>query len=387
VSRPAGWMDETHAGLRELAVRFIRSEVLPAHDEWIRAKAMPRSFWTAAGELGLLGCSVPTEYGGGGGDLLHDFVVLEALTRSGVVASSVQVSSFIVPGYFVRYGSREQKATWLPRLCSGQSIGALAMTEPDAGSDLRAIRCRAVRDGDNYRISGSKTFITNGTQADVLLVAARAEPGGDHRGLSLFVIDVRECQGSISRRRLDKLGQHESDTAEVVLDDVVVPASALLGRPGDGWSMLMSQLPAERLACGVNAVAAMELAVDLAVSYANERQAFGKPLLAHQHLKFELAECTTITAVARAFLDSLLARLAHDEPDPTSAAMAKWWLTEMEGDVIDRCLQVFGGYGYMQEFTISRLYANARAQRIYGGSNEIMKELIGRSLLEKQAGG
>jgi acyl-CoA dehydrogenase len=376
------WMSDELAALEELTADFIAKEALPRHAQWVLDKRIGRDFWEAAGEIGLLGCSVPTEFGGGGATVLHDFVVLAAMTRAGLTASSLQVHSVIMPHYLVRYGSPEQKKRWLPDLCAGRAIGALAMTEPDVGTDLQALRTRAVRDGDDYVISGSKTFITNGTTADLVIVAATTDPSKKAHGITLFAVETANSPGFRVGCALHKIGQHESDTAELFFDGVRVPAANRLGAEGQGWGMLMGQLPLERLIVGVNSVAAMETAVDLATEYANERRAFGRPLIDKQHVRFELAECATLAHVARTFLDSCIVRLLDGTLDSTVAPMAKWWLSEVECQVVDRCLQIFGGYGYMQEYPIARLYVNARVQKIYGGTNEIMKEVIGRGLVK-----
>lgn len=376
------WMSKDLAALEELADDFFAKEALPRQAQWISEKRIGRDFWEAAGALGLLGCSVPAEFGGGGATVLHDFVVLAAMTRAGLTASSVQVHSVIMPHYLVQYGSLEQKKRWLPRLCAGRAIGALAMTEPDTGTDLQSIRTRAVREGDDYVISGAKTFITNGSTADLVIVAATTDPSKRAQGITLFVVETAACPGFRVGRALHKIGQHESDTAELFFDGVRVPAANRLGAEGQGWGMLMGQLPVERLIVGVNSVAAMETAVRLATEYANERRVFGRPLIDKQHVRFELAECATLTHVARTFLDSCIARLLDGTLDATVPPMAKWWLSEVECQVVDRCLQIFGGYGYMQEYPIARLYTNARVQKIYGGTNEIMKEIIGRGLVK-----
>jgi acyl-CoA dehydrogenase len=259
------------------------------------------------------------------------------------------------------------------------------MTEPDTGSDVQAIRTRARPTEGGYRIDGAKTFITNGSVADLVIVAASTHPEDRGRGLSLFLLDTKHLAGFAVTRVLNKIGQHESDTAELFFDDVRVPASALLGAEGDGWRMLMEQLPRERLAVGVTAVAAMRRALSLATQYANERTSFGQRLIQHQHVRFELAECATLVHIAETFLDDCIVKLLDGDLDTTTVSMAKLWLTDTECQVVDRCLQIFGGYGYITEFPIADLYRNARAQRIYGGTNEIMKEVIGRSLIARDS--
>lgn len=379
-------MTDDYAALATTAAAVLAVEASPHVDRWREQHHMDREFWLRLGELGLLCCGVPAQWGGGGGTVVHDYVVLDALVRAGISPASMQVHNVVVPHYITSYGTDEQKRRWLPRMAAGDAIGALAMTEPDTGSDVQAIRTRARRDGDSYVISGAKTFITNGSVADVIIVAATTDPALRGRGIGLFVVETAQCQGFSVDRVLKKLGQHESDTAELSFDEVRVAAANRLGEEGAGFAMLMGQLPAERLLVAVTATAAIERAVELATRYANERHAFGKPLIAQQHVKFELAECATHARVARVFLDSCIAKLLAGELDETTVSMAKWWFAELEGQVVDRCLQLFGGYGYMDEFPIARLYAAARAQRIYGGSSEIMKEVIGRTLVDPARG-
>jgi acyl-CoA dehydrogenase len=377
------WMSEEYAALHELATRFAQSEGVPALPRWRAQQHVDAEFWQAAGKIGLLCCGVPAEYGGGGGTVVHDFVVLDALVRAGLTPAPMQVHNVVVSHYIVRYGTPEQRARWLPEMAAGRLVGALAMSEPDTGSDVQSIRTRAVREGDEYVLTGSKTFITNGSIAGLVIVAATTDPTRRGKGLSLFVVETADTPGFHVARVLDKIGQHDSDTAELVFDQVRVPAAHRLGAEGDGFAMLMGQLPQERLLVGVTATAAIEHAVALTTRYVNERTAFGKPLIAQQHVRFELAECATHARVARAFLDDCITRLLADDLDDVTVSMAKWWFSELEGRVVDKCLQLFGGYGYMDEYPIARLYTAARAQRIYGGTNEIMKEIIGRTLVER----
>ncbi|GAA4395351.1 acyl-CoA dehydrogenase family protein [Tsukamurella soli] len=375
--------DAELAALHDLASRFAAAAGTPNVDQWRRQQHVDRAFWLEAGELGLLCCGVPAADGGGGGTVAHDFAVLDALVRAGLSPAPVQVHSVVVAHYLVRYGTDEQRARWLPEMAAGRMIGALAMTEPDTGSDVQSLSTKAVRDGDDYLITGSKTFITNGACADLVIVAASTDPTKRGKGLSLFVIETADRPGFSVGRTLHKMGQHDSDTAELHFDRVRVPASNRLGDEGRGFAMLMGQLPVERLLVGVTATAAIEHAVQITTRYVNERKAFGKPLIQQQHIRFELAECATHARVARAFLDDCVARLLAGDLDDTTVSMAKWWFSDLEGQVVDRCLQLFGGYGYMDEYPISRMYTAARAQRIYGGTNEIMKEIIGRTLVDR----
>ncbi|MFD0783452.1 acyl-CoA dehydrogenase family protein [Micromonospora azadirachtae] len=379
---PSPWRTPEHDDLAELARAFFTREVLP-HTERLIAQGHPdREHYRRAGELGLLGLSVPEQYGGGGGDFTHEAVLLQEQTYTGEASLGLAVHSGIVTGYLVAYGSEEQKRRWLPGLCSGELVGAIAMTEPDGGSDLQALRTRAVPDGDDYLVTGAKTFISNGGLADLVIVAAKTDPEQRAAGISLLVCEVGgEPEGFHRGRLLPKIGLQSNDTAELFFDGLRVPAANLLGdAEGLGFVQLMQQLPQERLVIGVGAVAAMERAVELTVAYAKERTAFGKPLLGHQNTRMVLAECATRTQASRVFLDDCITRHARGELDVATAAMAKYWLTDGQCEVVDRCLQLFGGYGYTTEYPIARMYADARAQRIYGGTNEIMKELIARAL-------
>lgn len=379
---PNPWRTPEHDDLADLARAFFAKEVTP-HAERLIAQGHPdRDLYRRAGELGLLGLSVPEEYGGGGGDITHEAVLLHEQTLAGDSSLGIAVHSGIVTGYLVAYGTEEQKRRWLPGLCSGELVGAIAMTEPDGGSDLQAIRTRAVRDADDYLVSGAKTFISNGGLADLIIVAVKTDPGQGASGVSLLVCEVAGDQPGFRRGRLlSKIGLQANDTAELFFDDMRVPAANRLGdAEGLGFVQLMRQLPQERLVIGIGAVAAMERAIELTTAYAKERTAFGKPLIGHQNTRMVLAECATTARVARVFLDDCLLRLARGDLDVSTAAMAKYWLTDAQCEVIDRCLQLFGGYGYVTDYPIARMFADARAQKIYGGTNEIMKELIARAL-------
>ncbi|MEV6377598.1 acyl-CoA dehydrogenase family protein [Micromonospora musae] len=379
---PSPWRKPEHDDLAELARTFLTREVLPHTDRLLAQGHPDREHYRRAGELGLLGLSVPEQYGGGGGDFTHEAVLLQEQTYAGESSLGLAVHSGIVTGYLVAYGSEEQKRRWLPGLCSGELVGAIAMTEPDGGSDLQAMRTRAVRDGDDYLVTGAKTFISNGGLADLVIVAVKTDPQQRAAGISLLVCEVGGDPDGFRRGRLlSKIGLHANDTAELFFDGLRVPAANLLGdAEGLGFVQLMQQLPQERLVIGVGAVAAMERAVELTVAYAKERTAFGKPLLGHQNTRMVLAECATRTRASRVFLDDCIVRHGRGELDVPTAAMAKYWLTDGQCEVVDRCLQLFGGYGYTTEYPIARMYADARAQKIYGGTNEIMKELIARAL-------
>jgi acyl-CoA dehydrogenase len=374
------WMNDELDLLAELARSFFEKECAPRERQWAAQQHVDRELWTVAGRLGLLCTGIPEEYGGGGGDFRHDAVIALEQHRALAPSFGGPLHSGIIAHYIASYGTREQKLAWLPEMATGQTIAAIAMTEPGTGSDLRAIRTTAVRDDDDYVINGAKTFISNGFLADLVLVACRTSPQGGADGLSLLVVET-DRDGFRRGRNLAKIGQHGQDTCELFFDDLRVPRSNLLGETeGSGFPQLMQQLPQERLLLGILAVAAIEKAVELAVGYTKERTAFGQPVFAFQNTRFTLAECATLATVCWAFLDDCLERHLAGALDATTAAKAKWWLTEQQNIVADRCLQLFGGYGYMEEYPISQIFVNARIQKVYGGTNEIMKELIARSL-------
>jgi acyl-CoA dehydrogenase len=375
------WMTEDLDQLRELARTFFAKELTPHQERWANQRHVDRELWNKAGELGLLCISIPEQYGGGGGTFAHEAVLLEEQARAQDSCFGNSVHSGIVAHYLLGCGTEEQKLRWLPKLATGELVGAIAMSEPGAGSDLQGIRTKALRDGDDYVINGAKTFITNGSMADLIIVVAKTDQDLGAHGISLVVVETEQAQGFRRGRILDKIGLKGQDTAELFFDDVRVPAANLLGgQEGQGFVQLMRQLPQERLIIAVTAVAAMEIAQELTVDYVKQRRAFGRELIKFQNTKFELAECVTECAVARAFLDQCVGRHLKGELDVPTAAMAKWWTSERLCRVADRCLQLFGGYGYMNEYPIARLWADARVQKIYGGTNEIMKEIIGRTL-------
>ncbi|MBA0124924.1 acyl-CoA dehydrogenase family protein [Haloechinothrix sp. YIM 98757] len=376
----SSWSDSDIEAFRELARTFCQKELTPNQERWIENKQVDRELWTKAGEVGLLGLSVPEEYGGGGGTFAHETVLFEEQARAGDGAWGVSVHSGIVAHYLLAYASEERKREWLPKLCSGEYVGAIAMTEPGTGSDLQSITTRAVRDGDSYVISGSKTFITNGAHADLVVVAAKTDPDAGAQGVSLFAVET-SAEGFRRGRVLDKVGLKGQDTAELFFDDVRVPADNLLGeQEGMGFIQLMEQLPQERLIIAVTAVAGMEAAVDQTLEYTKEREAFGRPIFGFQNTKFTLADAATEAAVSRAFLDQCIERHLRGELDVQGAAMAKLWTTERVNKVVDDCVQLFGGYGYMAEYPIARAWTDVRINRIFGGTNEIMKEIISRFL-------
>lgn len=380
--KSADWLTDELVALAELARGFFAKEVAPNAHRYAKQGFPDREIYRKAGELGLLCLSIPEAYGGGGGNFAHEAVVYTEQILGGAEALPLGVVSGIVPHYLLSYGTEEQKTRWLPKLASGERVAAIAMTEPGTGSDLQSIATRAVREGDEYVISGAKTFITSGHNCDLVVIAAKTDPTARAKGLSLIVAEVNEDTPGFSRGQIiEKIGQKGQDTAELFFDELRVPVTNLLGSAeGQGFGQLMSQLAYERLICAVSAVVAIELAVDLTVEYTKDRKAFGKTLFDFQNTKFELAECATVARVARTFLNECINSHLRGELDVTTAAMAKYWLTDQQGAVIDRCLQLFGGYGYTLEYPIARLFADARVQRIYAGSNEIMKELISRTL-------
>jgi alkylation response protein AidB-like acyl-CoA dehydrogenase len=380
VTYRSAWKDDEVTALGQLAETFFAKELVPHLDRFDENRGVDRELWNKAGELGLLCVSIPSEYGGGGGTFAHEAAVLEAQARTGDTGFGVGVHSGIVAHYLLAYGNEEQKQHWLPKLATGELVGAIAMTEPGAGSDLKAVKTRAEQTADSYVLNGQKTFISNGASCDLLIVVAKTDPSAGAKGLSLIVLETQGLEGFSRGRTLEKIGMHGQDTAELAFTDVRVPAANLLGAEGSGFAMLMNQLRQERLIIGLGAVAAAETALEETLRYTKQREVFGKPIFDMQHSRFELAECATQVHVARVFLDSCIDRHLAGELDTATASMAKWWLTEMQCQVVDRCLQLFGGYGYMKEYLISRLYSDARVQKIYGGTNEVMKDVISRSL-------
>jgi acyl-CoA dehydrogenase len=375
------WKDDEVRALGAVADKFVAAELTAKRDRWERQQHVDRDVWRRAGEIGLLCCSIPAEYGGGGGTFAHDLMVFESQARAGDHAWGNGVHSGIVAHYLLAYGTEDQRRRWLPKLATGELIAAVAMTEPGAGSDLKNISTRARRDGDQYVVDGAKTFITNGHTADLIVVVAKTDPAAGAKGISLLGVETRDRPGFVRGRILDKVGQHGADTSELFFDGVRVPAGNLLGgTEGRGFGQLMTQLAQERLIIAVSAVAGMETAVEQTVDYVQHREAFGQKLFDFQNTRFTLAECATTAHVARVFVDSCVQRHLDGGLDATTAAMAKWWLTEQQVTVVDRCLQLYGGYGYMREYPIARMYADARVQKIYGGANEIMKDLVARSL-------
>jgi len=372
------WMDEEIESFREQVRRYIAGELSPHLDGWRRQGYIPREVWRPFGQMGFLLPELPEQYGGAGASLAYQLVVQDELAKAEFPANTGVHN--LAAHYILDYGTDKQKQRWLPRMASGELVAGIALTEPGCGSDLKALRTRARRDGDSYVIDGAKTFITNGFTANLLVVAVRTGDAGS-RGVSLVVLETEKLPGFRVGRRLEKLGQHASDTAELFFDGIRVPADHLLGaKEGDGFIQLMSQLSYERLFLCVPAAAVIERAVELTVQYTQERKAFGQTVADFQNTRFKLAECATLAHVVRSFVNDCIQRMLDGTLDQEAAYMAKWWCTEQQGKVTDECLQLFGGYGYMTEYPIARLYADARVQRIYGGTTEIMKDLIARKL-------
>ncbi len=378
--RPA-WMTEDLVLLEEQARRFCQAEFTPNIERWNEAGMYEREVWQKAGAAGLLCASMPEEYGGAGGTFAHETVINMEFSRAGFDSFGAPLHSGIVAPYILHYGTDDQKTRWLPKLATGELVGAIAMTEPGTGSDLQGVRTTAVKNGNRYLLNGSKTFITNGQHANLIVVVAKTDPKAGAKGVSLMVVETDDAPGFRRGRKLKKLGLDSADTSELFFEDVSLPAENLLGpEEGQGFAQLMNELPQERLLVASHAMAMMERALELTIDYVKERQAFGKKIIEFQNTQFVLAECKTEMTVARVFLDHCVGRHVEGTLDTVTASMAKCWLTDLQAKVIDRCLQLFGGYGYMDEYPISRMYRDARVLRIYAGTNEIMKLLIARSL-------
>lgn len=363
--------------------RFLDDVASPdAIERWRRQKHVDRAVWRRAGEAGLLGVSVPVDYGGAGGDFRHEAVIIEEIGHRGADALTICLHNAVILPYLLSFGTEAQKRRWVPRLCSGELIAAIAMTEPGAGSDLQAMRTTAARRGDSYALSGQKTFISNGQIANLIVVAAKTDPAAGSRGISLFVVETDGAPASFQRgRNLDKIGQEGQDTSELFFDDHRVPADALLGEiEGEGLAQLMQKLPQERLVIAWQSVSMIERALAVTLDHVRERHIFGQPLAAFQNTQFTLAEFKTEATIAKVFVNECTARLLAGTLDSATASMAKYWVSDLLSKVVDGCLQLFGGYGYMNEYPIARMYRDSRIHRIYGGANEVMKLLIARTL-------
>lgn len=376
---PRTLYNQEHEMFRDAARRFIDGEIVPHHARWEEQGHVDRNVWNKAGESGMLCTSMPEQYGGAGVDLLYSAVYMEEQARVGATGVGFFLHSEIVAPYILHHGSDYLKSTYLPKMATGEMIGAIAMTEPGAGSDLQGIKTSAVRDGDDYILNGSKTFITNGWLCDLVIVVAKTDPAAGHKGISLFVVDTT-MPGFSKGKRLHKMGMSAQDTSELFFDNVRVPARNLLGEEGRGFYYLMKELPWERLQIAVTGIAAAQAALDWTIAYTKERKAFGKSIGDFQTVAHKLAEMKTEIAVGQVFVDRCLELMAAGKLDAETASMAKYNISDLQFSVMDRCVQLFGGYGYMHEYPIARAWADARVQRIYGGTNEIMKELISRTL-------
>ncbi len=376
---PRTLFSEEHELYRDQVRRFVEREITPHHATWEKDKVVPRSVWLAAGEAGLLCPAISEEYGGCGGERLHSTIVIEELSRAGATGPGFALHSDIVAPYIFAYGSEEQRKRYLPAMAKGEIIGAIAMSEPGAGSDLQEVRTTAVRRGDGYVLNGSKTFITNGQNADLVIVVAKTDPTLGAKGITLFLVDAG-LPGFAKGRNLEKLGMHAQDTSELFFQDVQLPGDARLGGEGQGFIFLMKELAWERLQIAIAGIATSEAALQSTIDYVRQRKVFGQTVFDFQTTKHKLAELKTEILIGRTFVDRCIQQMMDGELDATTSAMAKYWVSDLQCKVMDQCLQLHGGYGYMMEYPITRAYADARVQRIYGGTNEIMKELIARTL-------
>jgi alkylation response protein AidB-like acyl-CoA dehydrogenase len=379
-SPTAAWVQDEHKMFAESCARFMTDELTPNQDKWAAQGMVDRDFWLKAGEAGIMAGAVPEEYGGVGGGISFDAITAYEQARKGDIGWGYGIQS-IVTHYVTAYGTDAQKERWLPKLTSGEMVAAIAMTEPGTGSDLKSVRTTATKDGNGYLINGSKIFITNGQNADLVIVVAKTDKDAGSKGVSLIAVETADAEGYSRGRNLKKMGMKGNDTSELFFEDVKVPADNLLGHEeGQGFYQLMKQLPWERLVIAITALGSIDFALEETLRYVKERKAFGNRIMDFQNTRFKLAECKTKAEVLRSFINDCIARLEVGELDAATASMAKYWGTEVQNEVMNECVQLHGGYGYMQEYPISRMYTDARVQMIYGGTNEIMKELIARSL-------
>ncbi|MDB5871649.1 MAG: acyl-CoA dehydrogenase [Ramlibacter sp.] len=368
-----------HETFRDTVRRFVEREIAPNHAQWERDGVVPRELWLKAGAAGMLCCTIPEEYGGLGADYLFDVVVFEEMARSGFTGPGFLIHCDLVATYIKSFGSEEQKKQWLPRMVAGEAIGSLGMTEPHAGSDLKAIRTKAIRNGDDFIISGQKVFISNGQLCDVIVLATKTDSAAGAKGVTLFLVDT-SLPGFRRGKNLNKLGMKAQDTSELFFDEVRVPATAMLGEEGKGFELMMTKLAQERLAQAIRSAVVAETVIDWTVEYTSQRKAFGQTIADFQNTQFKLAELKTEAVVGRQFTDKCIEVFMRGELDAIDAAMAKMWLSNLHCKVVDECLQLFGGWGYMWEYPIARAYADARIVKIAGGSIEVMKHIIGRHL-------
>jgi acyl-CoA dehydrogenase len=382
VEKPAFMAEEDIAIFEDAVGKFFDEHAPEATvAKWRKNHIVDRDMWIKAGEAGLLGLSTPEQYGGAGGDYRHEVVLMEQLGLKGVDGFGASLHNAIVMPYIFHYGTEEQKQRWLPRLATGELVGAIAMTEPGAGSDLQGIKTTAKKSGNGYVLNGSKTFITNGQTANLIIVVAKTDPTLGARGVSLMIVETDGAEGFERGRNLDKLGHEAQDTSELFFNDVKIPSENLLGTDeGQGFFQLMGQLPQERLNIAVQGMATIERALELTIAYVKDRKAFGKAIIDFQNTQFVLAECKTEATVAKVFVNHCIGQHLEGKLDAATASMAKYWVSDLENKIVDRCLQLFGGYGFMNEYPIARMYKDSRIQRIYGGTNEIMKLLIARTL-------
>jgi len=378
---------EEHEAFRRTVRDFLESEVAPHYAQWEENGATPAAIWRRAGDIGLLGTSISEDYGGAGADFRFDAIVLEELGRLNLAAPAWDMHAYIVAPFLTHFGTDSQKQYWLPKMVAGEAISAIGLTEPNSGSDLAGIRTTAVKDGDSYRINGAKTFITNGIIADIVLLAVKTAPDLGAKGISLFLIDTK-TPGFRRGRKLKKVGNHAQDTAELFFDDMRVPAEALLGgQENQGWTQLMHGLAQERMVVAVRSMAMARAAFETTLEHVRNRRAWGKPIVDFQNTRFKLAEIETDIAVGTPFVDQCIAALADGTLTPEMAAKAKLWTTELADRVLDECVQLHGGYGYMWEYPVARAWADARVHRIYAGTNEVMKHIISRNYLQRERQG
>lgn len=379
---PSTWRQDEEIQIFSDAVgQFFEKECQPHVPAWRKAGLVPREIWTKAGEMGLLCASVPEEYGGAGGDFRHEAVIIEQQQWKGIDGFGITLHNAIIAPYITAFGTEEQKRRWLPKMASGEMVAAIAMTEPGTGSDLQNIKTTAKKDGNGYVINGSKTFISNGQTANLILVCAKTDPSQGAKGISIICVETDDADGFERGRNLEKVGQHAADTSELFFNDVKVPTSALLGDvEGQGFIQLMQKLPQERHVIGLQGIGMIERAIAETVAYVKQRKAFGQTIFDFQNTQFKLAECKTEATVAKVFADHCTELLLKGELDAATASMSKYWISDLQCKIIDECLQLHGGFGYMDEYPIAQMYADARVQRIYGGANEVMKMLIARTL-------
>ena len=379
---PAKWRDDEEISIFSDAVgQFFERECKPHVEDWRKQGYVPHEMWKKAGEAGLLCASVSEEYGGAGGDFRHEAVIIEQQQWKGIDGFGITLHNAIIAPYIEAFGSEEQKKKWLPRLASGDLIAAIAMTEPGTGSDLQAVKTTAKKDGNHYVINGQKTFISNGQTANLIVTVAKTDPSKGSKGISLVVVETDEVEGFERGRNLEKIGQKAADTSELFFNDVRVPTSNLLGpEEGQGFVQLMTKLPQERHVIGLQGVGMIERAIAETIAYVKQRQAFGGTIWDFQNTQFKLAECKTEATVAKVFADHCTQLLIENKLDAATASMSKYWISDLQCKIIDECLQLHGGYGYMDEYPIGQMYADARVQRIYGGANEVMKMLIARTM-------